>query len=286
MEKMGIIKGALPYIRKFKDKVFVVKLGGEVVKNFSSLDSLAEDISLLHHVGINVVVVHGGGTQADELLEKIGIKPKYVKGRRITDTKTFQIIKMVYGGINLEITAAVRKHGTKVIGLSGIDGNLIKAKRRIAKIDFGHVGDIVSVDLNPINLLLENDYVPVICSIGSDDSGNIYNINADTVAAEIARNLEAEKLIVMTDVPGLLDNPGDKNSIISYVDIADLKKMLSEDRIKEGMIPKVENCIYAMQNGVHTTHIIDGTKRYSLLQEVFTNEGSGTMIVKNKKETI
>jgi len=278
MEKIAIIKSIQPYIQKFKNKIFIIKLSGKVIENPDILDFLASDISLLNYVGIKILVVHGGGVQADEWLRKLGIEPKYVEGERITDKKTFEVIRKIYTDLNLKIIASFRKHEVKAVGLSGVDGNLIRAKRRISKIDFGEVGDIVEINLDLIYLLLKNDYIPVICSLGGDEDGNIYNINADTIATEIAKKLKAEKLIMVSDVPGLLADPDDNNSLISYISVPELEKMIKEGRIKNGMIPKIENCIQARKE-VRSIHIIDGSKKHSLLLEIFTDEGCGTMIV-------
>lgn len=280
--KTEIIKGALPYIREFKGKIFVIKCGGEVLRNMEFMDSLAEEISLLHHVGINIIFVHGGGSQVDEFLERLGMKPRYLNGRRITDEKTLEVAKMVYRGkINLDIVATLRKHGGKPVGLSGVDGGFVKAQKRdkLKNIDFGYVGDIVSIDKEFLDGLLRNDYIPVICSLASDEFGNIYNINADTLAARIAKELKAEKLIIMTDVPGLLKDLDDERSVIQSINVKDIKRMLMNRKITGGMIPKIEACVDAITNGVKNVHII-GTEKYVLLQEVFTNEGSGTMMVK------
>lgn len=299
MHDVASVKAALPYIRRFKDKIFVLKMGGESAKDAENLDYLAEDISLLHHVSIKIVIVHGGGPQADELLDRLGIERKFVNGRRITDDKTLDVAKMIFSGkVNIEIAAALRKWGVRTAGLSGVDGNIIQAKRRgitavknqetgeTINVDFGFVGDIVKVDTSLVTLLLEKDYLPVVCSLSSDDDGTIFNINADTVATAIAQSLKAEKLIVLSDVPGLLADEKDPTSLISYVDISDLEKLVAERKVGGGMLPKIESCIAAVKNGVSRTHIIDGTREHALLEEVFTNAGSGTMIVdKRESET-
>ncbi|MGE4159948.1 MAG: acetylglutamate kinase [Planctomycetota bacterium] len=296
MEHLAIIKTALPYIRKFRKKTFVIKLGGEVVRDEEKLDSLAEDISLLHNVGIDIVVVHGGGPQADEMLSRLGIEPKYVNGRRVTDDQTLDIVKMVFSGkINIELIAALRKWGAETVGLSGVDAGIITARRRGAKmlvdentgheveVDFGHVGDITAVDTDLIRLLLAQDYVPVICSLASDEDGSIYNINADTVATALAQALKAEKLVVLTDVPGILRDKSNRSTLVSYLDADELRRLLASGAITEGMRPKVEACLAAVENGVRRAHVIDGTARHALLEEIFTNAGSGTMVAAKKE---
>ncbi len=297
MEKLAVIKATLPYIRKFRKKTFVVKLGGEVVRDPENLEALTEDLSLLHNVGIDVVVVHGGGPQADEMLERLGMKPSYVNGRRITDDETLDVAKMVFSGkINLELVAGLRKGGADPVGLSGVDGGILTASRRAPKqltdeatgksreVDFGHVGDIEHVDPHLLHALLAQDYVPVLCSLACDAEGSILNINADTVATALAQAMKAEKLIVMTDVPGILRDRKDPTTLVSYLDTIELRQMVESGHITEGMRPKVEACLAAVENGVHRAHVIDGTKEHALLEEVFTNAGSGTMIV-TRRET-
>ena len=295
MEKLAIIKTTLPYIRKFRKKTFVIKMGGEVVRDPENLHSVTEDLSLLHNVGIDIVVVHGGGPQADEMLERLGLKPSYVNGRRVTDDHALEVAKMVFSGkINIELIASLRKWGADTVGLSGVDGGILTAVRRPAKsvvdettgktveVDYGHVGDIVAVDPTLITTLLAQDYVPVLCSLASDDEGHLFNINADTVATALARVLKAEKLIVMTDVPGILTDRRDPTTLLSYLDTAQVRRLVEEGKITEGMRPKVEACLAAVENGVRRAHVIDGTKKHSLLEEIFTNAGSGTMIVSKR----
>lgn len=296
MEQLSVIKTALPYIRKFRKKTFVIKLGGEVVRDPENLESLAEDISLLHNVGIDIVIVHGGGPQADAMLARLGVEPKYVNGRRITDDATLDIVKMVFSGkINIELIAALRKFGAETVGLSGVDAGIVTAERRPVRrltdektgkpvdVDFGHVGDITHVDPQLIHLLLAQDYVPVLCSLASDTDGHIYNINADTVATALAQALRAEKLIVLTDVPGILRDRTDPTTLVSYLDTVQLRKMVEDGLITEGMRPKVDSCLAAVENGVRRAHVIDGTRRHALLEEIFTNAGSGTMITSRRE---
>lgn len=292
------LKYALPYIKKFKGKIFVIKIGGELVKEKSKLNVIAEDITLLHQVGINIVIVHGGGPQADELSETLGIEPVKINGRRITDDASLEVAKMIFGGkINIEIVSALKKFETKAVGISGVDGNIIRAKKReITKIkniesgkeelvDFGHVGDILGIDTSLITKLVEEGYVPVISSLGSDEEGNILNINADVVAEKIACALQAEKLIIMTDVPGVLRNPEDNNSLISFLDTNEAAELIKNRIIVRGMLPKVESCILAVNNGVKRAHIINGLSKHALLFETFTQRGTGTMITSAKEKS-
>jgi acetylglutamate kinase len=290
-EKLDLLREALPYIQRFKNKIFVVKLSGKVTEDQEQLYSLAEEITLCHQVGIKVAVVHGGGQQLTALAERLGIPQRIIGGRRITDAETLQMAKMVFAGqINTDILSALRRAGAETVGLSGIDGNIIRARKRqmqrhinsetgqIETIDYGHVGDIVDINASLLNLLLDNGYIPVISSLGADDQGNVYNINADTIAAEIAVHLGAEKLILLTDVDGILMDPGDPSSKISRLSAEEAEKLAREGRLSSGMLPKVTAIAHLVRRGVPSAHIINGSKRNALLREVFTDEGAGTMI--------
>ena len=292
MENIGILKQALPYIRRYKNKIFVIKLGGELAQNTSVLDEIAQDISLLHQIGVKVVLIHGGGPQATELSEKLGITQKIIEGRRVTDEATLEVTKMVYAGkINHEILTVLRKHGAKSVGLSGIDGDVIIAKKRapvefvdkktgaVNNVDFGHVGDITSINTELLEILLAKDYIPVISSIASDDEGNILNINADTVASSIAVSLKAYKYITMTNVAGILKDINDPESRVSYISQKTARNMIEDGTIKGGMVPKIKECIKAVENSVTRVHILNGFEKNSLLNEVFTKKGNGTMIL-------
>jgi len=296
MEKVGILRQALPYIRRYKNQIFVVKLGGELVQTTDVLDSIAQDISLLYQIGIKIIVVHGGGPQATELSEKLGISPRIVEGRRITDEAVLEVAKMVFAGkINHEILTMLRKHGAKSVGLSGIDGDIIIAKRRAPvelvdektgeknNIDYGHVGDIVSVNTELLEVLLSHHYIPVIASLADDGEGNILNINADTVASHIAGAMKAYKYITMTNVGGIFRDINDPNSKISYISQNDALQMIKDGIIKGGMVPKIRECIHAVENNVRRVHILNGFDKNSLLQEVFTKGGTGTMILSDKE---
>lgn len=291
LENLGLLRQALPYINKFKNKTFVVKIGGEIADDEAILHSFCEEVALLSQVGIRVVMVHGGGKQATQLSEQLGIVPKIVQGRRVTDEKALDVVMMVFAGtINTEILAALREYGAEAVGISGVDGGIINAVKRPPKkminektgleevVDFGHVGDIESVDPKLLQTLLAADFVPVMASLGGDDAGNILNINADTVASEIASVLKAEKLFLVTDVDGILR--ADK-TLISRVTPNEIDRLIAEGVIKGGMVPKAQSAVEALKDGVQSVHIISGKKRSTLLAEVFTDTGSGTMIHRN-----
>jgi acetylglutamate kinase len=292
IETLELLREALPYIQRFKGTTFVVKFSGKVTEDKTVLVGLAEELALLHQVGIRVCVVHGGGKQLTELANKLGVEQTVIEGRRVTSDETLELAKMIFNGkINIEILSALRNRGIHAVGLSGLDGGVIKAERRPPKdvlikatgeterVDFGHVGDVVEVDTRLINLLLENDYLPVISSLGADDQGDIYNINADTIATEIAVRLGAEKLILLSDVNGIYLDPKDDSTKIDRLSVAEARGMITSGRATGGMIPKLENLISLIERGVRSAHVIGGTSRNGILAEVFTDEGTGTMIV-------
>lgn len=290
---LDLLREALPYIRRFKGKTFVVKFSGKVTEDKAILVSLAEELALLHQVGIRVCVIHGGGKQLSELAKKLGVVQTVIEGRRVTDDDTLDLAKMIFRGkINTEILSALRHRGVEAVGLSGIDGGVIKAVRRPPKdvvidkatgetesVDFGHVGDIVDVDVHLVNLLLDGGYLPVISSLGADDAGKIYNINADTIAAEIAVSLKAEKLLLLSDVNGIYADPNDDTTKINRLTLAEAEEMLSNGAATGGMIPKLQSLISLLQRGVRSAHIMSGSMRNAILSEVFTDEGTGTMLV-------
>ena len=290
--KLDLLREALPYIQRFKGKTFVVKFSGKVTENRENLASLAEELALLHQVGIRICVVHGGGKQLTQLAEKLGIAQTVIEGRRVTDDDTLELAKMIFAGkINTEILAALRHRGIEAVGLSGIDGGVVKAVRRPPKevinketgesemIDYGHVGDIVEINSKLIYLLLEFDYLPVISSLGADDEGRVYNINADTVASEMAIQLNAEKLILLSDVNGIYLDPNDESTKLSRVSVSDAVSMIEEGQATGGMIPKLQSLCRLIEAGVKSAHIISGTRKNALLAEVFTDQGTGTMFI-------
>ena len=292
IETLDILREALPYIQRFKGKTFVIKFSGKVTEDKTVLLSLAEELALLHQVGIRICVIHGGGKQLTQLAQKLGVVQTVIEGRRVTDDDTLELAKMIFRGkINTEILSALRNRGIHAVGLSGIDGAVINAKRRPPKdvvnrdtgltetVDFGHVGDVVEVDTRLITLLLESDYLPVISSLAADDDGKIYNINADTIASEMAVRLGAEKLILLSDVNGIYLDPNDESTKIDRLTIAEAKAMIVNRQATGGMIPKLESLIEVLNNGVGSAHVIGGTTRNAMLAEIFTDQGTGTMLV-------
>jgi acetylglutamate kinase len=290
-ERLDLLREALPYIQRFKNKVFVVKLSGKVTEDQEQLNSLAEEMTLCQQVGIHIAVVHGGGKQLTTIAERLGISQRIVNGRRVTDAETLEVAKMVFAGqINTDIVSALRRSGAETVGLSGLDGNTIHARRReiqrvlnqetgeVETIDYGHVGDIVEINARLLRLLLDNGYIPVISSLGADEQGNVYNINADTIAAEIAVRLQAEKLILLTDVDGILRDRDDPSSRLSRVSVEEAERLVRERVVSSGMLPKIAAIAHLIRRGVRSAHIINGSKRNALLHEVFTDEGAGTMI--------
>jgi acetylglutamate kinase len=290
MYDVSMLIQALPYIRQFRDKLFVVKFGGELLQDPEHLDAIASDLTLISMVGIRLVVVHGGGPQANELSETLGFRPQLVNGRRVTDEAALEVAKMVFAGkINTELLSALHKHGGRGVGLSGIDGGLVRAHKRPVttimdkgekkEIDFGYVGDVDGVDPTVVLHLVAKGFIPVVSSLGVDEQGVILNINADTIAAELAAAVNAEKLIVMTNVAGVYRDFSDKTSIISSIRPPEVRRIIETGAAGDGMGPKLEACVRAVEHGVHEAHIINGLTRHSLLLEIFTNAGVGTMVV-------
>lgn len=292
-EQLDLLREALPYIQRFKGKTFVVKFSGKVTENKENLTSLAEELALLHQVGIRVCVIHGGGKQLTELAHKLGVVQTVIEGRRVTDDDTLDLAKMIFRGkINTEILAALRTRGIDAVGLSGVDGGVVKAVVRPPKevtdkltgekqvVDFGHVGDIVEIDSRLIELLLSDNYLPVISSLGADDAGRIFNINADTIAAEIAVSLGAEKLVLLSDVNGIYLNPNEEATKLTSLTISDAHHLIESGRATGGMIPKLQSLISLLERGVNSAHVISGSTRNALLSEVFTDKGTGTMLIK------
>ncbi|MCC6327566.1 MAG: acetylglutamate kinase [Acidobacteria bacterium] len=299
IETLDLLREALPYIQRFQGNTFVVKFSGKVTEDKANLASLAEELALLHEVGIRVCVIHGGGKQLTELAEQLGVVQTVVQGRRVTDDDTLELAKMVFRGkINTEILAQFRRRGIKAVGLSGIDGGVVTAAKRPPKdildretgersiVDFGHVGDVVKVDTALIQTMLDNGYLPIISSLGADDDGRVFNINADTIAAEIAVDLKAEKLILLSDVNGIYLDPSDESTKISRLTVEQAAQMINDGRATGGMIPKLENLISLLERGVHTAHVVSGTVRNAVLAEVFTDEGTGTMVVRDQPDSI
>ena len=293
METVNILIEALPYIKKFHKKKIMIKYGGHAMIDSEAMSSTARDTVLLKYVGMKPMVVHGGGPEISRSMNKLGKEPKFIGGLRITDQETMDIVKMVLvGKINTDIVSQVCLHGGKGVGISGKDNHLIKARKRAPQIivdnttgeektiDLGLVGEIENVNPEIVEMLTSNEYIPIISPIGVDDSSNTLNLNADTVAGDIAAEIDAEKLIILTDVPGILEDPKDPETLIKKVNIDEIKELIEKGIVTDGMIPKVETCINAIENGVKSTHIIDGRVKHSVLLEIFTKKGIGTMITR------
>ena len=290
------LKGALRYVRAYRDNVFVVKLGGDVLSEPASLDQVAAQLALLSSLSIRIVVVHGGGPQASALSRRLGQEPRMVAGRRITDDAALEVAKMVYAGVlNVDLLSALRAHEVQAVGLSGVDGELITAHRRppvavvddtgrTQNVDFGHVGDIDRVDPRVLVTLLDGRFVPVVASLAGDGDGRVFNVNADTVAENLAVALRAQKLIFLTGAPGVLRDRNDPATLVTFADPDDLAGLMASGALAGGMRPKVEACIRAATGGVERTHIVDGRAPDALLLEVFTGAGFGTMIVGRKEK--
>ncbi|MDI9645332.1 MAG: acetylglutamate kinase [Archaeoglobales archaeon] len=288
MENVELLVEALPYIKEFHGTKMVIKIGGHAMVDKEMLEDTIKDILLLNYVGIKTVVVHGGGPEITEKMEKLGIKPKFVEGLRVTDEATLEVVEMVLDGkTNSEIVTTFIRNGGKAVGLSGKDGLLLIAKKKQMKmrkgeeeviVDLGYVGETELVNPQILDILLENEYIPVVSPVASDLNGKVYNLNADTVAGDIAAAIKAKKLIMLTDVPGILRDPKNPESLIKYIKLNELEKLIAEGTIKEGMRPKVEAVIRALKGGVEKAHIIDGSRKHAILLELFTREGIGTMI--------
>lgn len=281
-ERAEILIQALPYIQKYNEKIIVVKYGGNAMINDDLKEAVMGDIVLLSLIGIKVVLVHGGGPEITELLSKVGKKSEFVGGLRVTDKETVDIVQMVLAGkVNKNLVNLLESKGGKSIGLCGIDGHMIKAKKADEKLGF--VGEITDVNVAPVLDVLEKGYIPVVSTVGCDDEGNVYNINADTVASRLAGELKAESLISMTDIVGLLRDKDDPSTLISKVYVSDAPQLIRDGVISGGMIPKVNCCIEAIRRGVKKVFIIDGRIPHSILIEVLTDEGIGTMFVSGNK---
>lgn len=288
------LKGALGYVRAYRGKTFVIKAGGEVSADGRARHALAVQIGLLHSLGIRCVLVHGGGPQATALARRLGTPPTIVAGRRVTDDAQLEIAKMTFAGsVNVDLLAALRQSHVAAVGLTGVDAELLTASRRPPRevrddegatrlVDFGHVGEIERVDVTVLETLLAAGFVPVVSSLAGDGDGNVYNVNADTVAEKLAIALAAAKLLVLTGAPGVLRDPKDPSTVVSFADGSELAALVESGAISGGMRPKVEACLRAAEGGVERTHILDGRTPDALLLEVFTGAGCGTMIVRGK----
>ena len=283
-QRAQVLTEALPYIRQYNGKIVVVKYGGNAMVSEMLRQQVMEDIVLLWLVGVRVVLVHGGGPEISDLMSRLGKKPQFVDGLRVTDQETVDIVQMVLAGkVNKTLVKLLELKGGKAMGISGMDGNLIEAKMKNPELGF--VGSITKVNIQPVMDLLEKGYIPVISTLGCDAEGNTYNINGDTAAAYIAGALGAERLIMMTDIAGVLRDKNDPSTLIPELTIDQAVELFEQNVIAGGMIPKVECCIDAIHRGVESAIIMDGRVPHSILMEILTDEGAGTMVVKNKVQS-
>ena len=287
MKDIDVLIEALPYIKKFHNKKILIKYGGHAMIDDEAMSSTARDTVLLKYVGMKPLIVHGGGPEITRSMDKLGKEPKFIKGLRVTDEETMEIIEMVLvGKISTDIVSQLIKHDGDAISVSGKDSSLIFAhKKEVSKIDeeivdLGLVGEVDKVNSKLLETFLENDYIPVISPVGIAEDGTSLNLNADTAAGEVASAVDSEKLIILTDVPGVLRDPLDPSSLIHKIRISEVPDLIEQGIISGGMIPKIETCVKAIENGVKSCHIIDGRKKHSILLEIFTTEGIGTMIFK------
>jgi len=276
--KAAILAEALPYIQEFAGRIVVVKYGGHAMDDPALADLFAQDVVLMRHVGMNPIVVHGGGPQITDLMARLGKEPEFVDGLRVTDAETIGIVRMaLLGQVNPGIVASVNRHGSYAVGLSGEDAGLITVSMRDERLGF--VGDVSHIDASIVHRLLNEEMIPVIATVGVDASGQAYNINADTVAGAIAEAVGADKLVYLTDVAGLYADYPDESTLISRIDVPGLARLEADGKLSEGMIPKIRSCVDALRHGVRRAHILDGRVPHALLLEFFTREGIGTMIV-------
>ncbi len=284
MEKAEVLIEALPYIQRFNRKIIVVKYGGSAMVDDELKKSVIQDVTLLKLVGFKPIIVHGGGKEISKWVEKVGMEPEFVNGLRKTDEGTMEIAEMVLGKVNKSLVQMVEQLGVNAIGISGKDGGLLKVDKKLSDgKDIGFVGEIKEVNPKILYDLLEKDFLPIVCPIGLDDHFQTYNINADDAACAIARAVSAEKLAFLTDIEGVYKDPNDKSTLISELMAADAKKLIGEGYIGGGMLPKLNNCIEAIENGVSRVHILDGRIAHCLLLEIFTNKGIGTAILGDKE---
>lgn len=285
-EKASTLIEAIPYIKEFTGKTFVIKYGGSAMVNEEEKKLLIKDIVLFKLLGIDIVIVHGGGPYIKETLDRLGKKGSFIDGLRVTDAETMEIVEMVLSGIvNKELSNSIQRNGIPSVGISGKDGNLLKAKKiEIENGDLGFVGDIESVDPSIIKTLLEQGFIPVISPVAKDENFETYNVNADYAAVEIAGSLHAEKLIFVTDILGVMRDVEDEDSLIHFMNIEEARKNIENGVITGGMIPKVECCIEAVERGTKQVHIVNGKLQHSMILEMFTKEGIGTMFIKGGRD--
>lgn len=285
LEKANVLIEALPYIQRFNRRIIVVKYGGSAMVDEQLKKNVIQDVTLLKLVGFKPIIVHGGGKEISSWVKKTGMEPKFINGLRVTDAATMEIAEMVLNKVGKELAADVAELGVKAVGISGKDGDLLKVVKKYSEgEDIGYVGEVKEVNPKILYDLLEKDYLPIVCPIGLDDNFDTYNINADDAACAIARAVNAEKLAFLTDIEGVYHNPEDKSTLISELRVAQAKKLIDEGNIGGGMLPKLNNCIDAIENGVSRVHILDGRIPHCLLLEIFTNKGIGTAIIEDNAE--
>lgn len=282
LDKAEVLIEALPYIQRFNRKIIVVKYGGSAMVDEELKRRVIQDVTLLKLVGFKPIIVHGGGKEISKWVGKVGMTPQFINGLRVTDEDTMEVAEMVLGKVNKSLVQLVEQLGVRAIGISGKDGGLLKVDKKLSDgQDIGYVGDIKEVNAEILYDLLEKDFLPIICPVGLDDDYNTYNINADDAACAIARAMEAEKLAFLTDIEGVYKDPNDPDTLISELTVDEAQALMDEGYIGGGMLPKLQNCIDAIANGVSRVHILDGRIAHCLLLEIFTNKGIGTAILKD-----
>ena len=282
LSKAEVLIEALPYIQRFNHKIIVVKYGGSAMVDEELKKRVAEDVSLLKLVGFKPIIVHGGGKEISNMVKRLGMEPKFVNGLRVTDEETMEVAEMVLGKVNKSLVQLVESLGVRAIGISGKDGGLLKVEKKYSDgEDIGFVGEITEVNPEILHDLLEKDFLPIICPIGMDKDYQTYNINADDAACAIARAMQAEKLAFLTDIEGVYKDPKDPSTLISELAVSEAEKLMEDGYIGGGMLPKLHNCIDAIEHGVSRVHILDGRIPHCLLLEIFTNKGIGTAILKD-----
>lgn len=284
LDKAEVLIEALPYIQKFNRKIIVVKYGGSAMLDEELKRNVIEDVTLLKLVGFKPIIVHGGGKDINQWLEKVGKKPEFKNGLRVTDAETMEIAEMVLGKVNKSLVQHVEELGVRAIGISGKDGGLLKVDKKYSDgKDIGYVGEVKEVNAQILYDLLEKDFLPIVCPVGLDDEYHTYNINADDAACAIARAVQAEKLAFLTDIEGVYKDPKDPGTLISELYVEEAEKLMEDGNIGGGMLPKLQNCIDAIEHGVSRVHILDGRIPHCLLLEIFTNKGIGTAILKGEE---
>lgn len=277
-KRAKVLIQAMPYIKKYAGETIVVKYGGNAMINEDLKSAVMSDLVLMQLVGINVVLVHGGGPEINAMLDVVGKESRFENGMRVTDKETIDIVQMVLAGkVNKSLVQLLESHGGKALGFCGLDGRLLMAEKLVSSVDLGYVGEIKEVNPAPLNNAMQNGYIPIVATVAGGYDGNVYNINADLAAAQIAAKLGAKKLILMTDIRGLLRDVNDDESLISVVNVSEVPMLKRDGIIKGGMIPKIDCCVEAVRNGVNRAHIIDGRLEHSILLELFSDEGIGTM---------